>query len=209
MSLQAFQRAVVELTLSYQAVRALRDDDASWLASYDLTRLEQDRLRAIVRQPGIAVHCTLSRGNRLEVVVNAFPMTCILLESRLRTLVDELWEHHHPTNYQLAGEEIAFAAFIGKKITASQLAVEYLPEVLAYEMLCVHLTNRSWVEADTDAGVEGTLVFDHSPDDLLPPLARLMLPPAGLPTGSFPSRVTLRNKRFEVDARFSGSDARA
>lgn len=198
MSLQAFQRAVVDLTLSYPRARALREGDANVLASYDLTPIEQRRILAIVGQPGIAVHCTLSRGNRLEVVVNAFPMTCILLDSRLRQLVNELWRHHSPTNYQLAGEEIAFAELIRDKIAAGELSVEYLPEVLAYEVICLELTNQSWAHAEPDASVEAIADFQHSPDDLLPPLAQLTLPPAGLPTGSYRSRVRLQNKRFEV-----------
>jgi hypothetical protein len=118
MSLQAFQRAVVDLTLAYTKVRALRKGDANLLASYDLTPIEQQRIFAIVNQSGIAIHCSLSRGNRLEVVVNAFPMTCILIESQLRVLMDELWEHRRPTNYQLDGEDLAFAEFIGEKIEA-------------------------------------------------------------------------------------------
>src|SRR5690349_15070273 len=102
MSLQAFQRAVVDLTLSYRTVRALRKGDVDLLARYDLTPIEQHRIFAIISQAGIAVHCSLSRGNRLEVVLNAFPMTCILIESQLQVLMDELWERRRPTNYQLA-----------------------------------------------------------------------------------------------------------
>jgi hypothetical protein len=202
MSLKAFQQAVVDLTLSYMKVRALRDgDDHGMLAGYDLTPLERERLLAIVRQRGIAVHCSLSRGNRLEVVVNAFPMTCVLLESRLRPLMNELWGDHQPGNYQLAGEEVAFAAFISDQIASSALTVEYLPEILAYEQTCLDLTNHSWLETSPAVSAERLVEFQHAPDDLLPPLARLTAPPPGLPIGSYPSRVTLRNKRFEVSAR--------
>ncbi len=180
MSLKAFQRAVVDLTLSYPKVRALRaGDEHGLLAGYDLTPLERERLFAIVRQPGIAVHCSLSRGNRLEVVVNAFPMTCVLLESQLRPLMNELWGRHHPGNYQLAGEEVAFAAFISDKIASSELMVEYLPEILTYEKTCLDLTNHSWLQTNPDVRLEGLVEFQHAPDDLLPPLAQLTAPPAG------------------------------
>lgn len=208
MSLQAFQRAVVDLTLSYTKAGALRDGDTSVLAGYDLTVLERDRLNAIVRQPGIAIHCSLSRGNRLEAVFNTFPMTCILLESKLRALVDELWAQRAPTSYQLAGEDVAFAEFVGAKVACGELRVEYLPEILAYEVLCLELMQRSWRQVDHAASVEGILEFWHWPDDLLQPLARLTLPPPGLRAGRFRSRVRLRRKRFEVEVLAVGSDQR-
>ena len=76
-------------------MREGRDD--RFLASYDLMPRERQRIIAIVSQPGMSVHCSLSRGNRLEVVFDAFPMTCVLLGFRLRSVIDELWEQHRPT----------------------------------------------------------------------------------------------------------------
>ena len=149
-SLQAFQQAVVDLTLSYPRVRDVREGrDDKWLASYDLTPRERDRIMSIVSQPGMSVHCTLSRGNRLEVVYYAFPMTCVLLGSRLRALVDELWAQHRPTNYQLAGEENTFAEFVGGRIAAAALSIDYLPEILAYETTCLEMTREYRVQEIT------------------------------------------------------------
>ncbi len=202
MSLQAFQQAVVDLTLSYPSVRAVREGRGDgWLASYDLTPRERDRILSIVSQPGMAVHCSLSRGNRLEVVFGAFPMTCVLLGTGLRAVVDELWEQHRPTNYQLAGEENAFAAFIGGRIAAGTLPIDYLPEILAYETTCLEMTREYRVQSDPHAVIERFVEFRHSPDDLLPPLARLQFPPPGLPAGACRSRVTMREGRFEVAPR--------
>ena len=198
MSFQAFQRAVVDLTLSYSKVRTLREGDGTLLASYDLTPLERHRIVAIVSQPGMAVHCSLSRGNRLEVVVNAFPMTCVLLESQLRALIDELWEQRRPANYQLAGEEDAFAEYIGRRIAVGELSVEYLPEILGYETTCLEMIREHRVQGPWDAAIERLVEFRHSPADLLPPLARLSPPPPGLPPGSYPSRVRLHDGRFDV-----------
>jgi hypothetical protein len=199
MSLQAFQRAVVDLTISYPKVRALRGGDTALLASYKLTPLEKERILDIIRQPGISVHCTLSRGNRLEIVVGAFPMTSVLLEGKMRGLMDELWERGGPTNYQLAGEEIAFAEFIRAKIAAGELEVEYLSEILAYESVCLGLTRRSWRESEPPGGFEAIAEFRHSPDDLLPPLSRLTRPPFSLPEGHHRTTVRLKGKRFEVE----------
>ena len=197
MSLRSFQRAVVDLTLAPGMARALRRGEAGALAGYDLTERERDRILAIVRQPGISVHCTLSRGNRLEVIMEAFPMTCVLLQPVLRGLLDELWEEHHPTHYQLAQERTAFAAFIARKIAAGQLAIEYLEEVLAYESACLALSER--MRSGGDAEVETIVTFAHPPDALLPPLARRSAPPAGLPTGSYRTRVKLANERFTLE----------
>jgi hypothetical protein len=200
MSLQAFQRAVVELTLAPLKARALRAGDSGVLAAYDLTTCEQDRLQDIVRQRGISVHCSLSRGNRYEIIHNAFPMTCVLLKPKLRELLSELFEDHRPTNYQLAGEETAFAAMLEAKIAAGELAIEYLQEVFAYEVKCLELTRQVWSGNDPHAEVEFAMEFQHPPDELLPPLSRLTAPPAGLPQGSYRVWVRLRAGRFRVEA---------
>ena len=102
MSLRSFQQAIVDLTLAPVMAQSLRRGDAAALAGYDLTQRERDRILDIVSQAGISVHCSLSRGNRFEIIVNAFPMTCVLLQPTLRALVDELWLEHRPTNYQLS-----------------------------------------------------------------------------------------------------------
>jgi hypothetical protein len=199
MSLQAFQRAVVELTLAPLKARALRAGDSGVLAAYDLTTCEEDRLRDIVRQRGISVHCSLSRGNRYEIIHNAFPMTCVLLKPKLRELLDKLWEEYRPTNYQLAGEETAFAAMVEAKIAAGELSIEYLQEVFAYEVKCLALTRQIWTGTDPHAEVESVVEFQHSPGELLPPLSRLTAPPVGLPKGSYRVWVRLRAGRFRVE----------
>jgi len=124
MSLETFQQAVVELTLDYRKSSALREGDRGALAGYDLTEREWGRLLAIVREPGMSVHCSLCRGNRLEIIAGVFPMTCVLLEPVLGRLLDELWRDHRPSNYQLIGEETAFAVFVGRQIANGELRIE-------------------------------------------------------------------------------------
>lgn len=199
MSIQTFQRVLVELTLSPRKARALREGDASMFAGLDLTGLERERLFDIVRQPGISVHCSLSRGNRFEVIFGAFPMTCVLLEPVLRELLDEFCEACQPTNYQLAGEDAAFAAMLRGKIAAGALSIEYLREIFDYELACAELTQALQNQMDPDAGVEAVVEFQHSPDELLPSLSRLKAPPAGLPQGSCRVRVKLQNNQFRVE----------
>ncbi len=112
----------------------LRHGDAGVLASYDLTGRERDRLIAVASQRGMAVHRTLARGNRLEVIFEAFPMSCTLLRPVLRALVDELWAAHRPSHYQLAEEADVFVALISARLADGSLVLEYLPEVFGYEL---------------------------------------------------------------------------
>jgi len=197
MSLRAFERAVVELTIASEKVHLLRAADRSVFAGYDLSEIEWERLFSVVRQPGINVHCSLSRGNRFEMIGSVFPMTCVLLEPWLRDLLNELWKEHHPTNYQLAGEEIVFAEMVDGKITSGELSVEYLKEVFHYEVVCLELTRRMRSQADPHAEMEAIVEFQHSPDELLPPLARLMAPPAGLSEGDYRVLIQLQSGRFK------------
>lgn len=199
MSLKTFQRVLVDLTLTPSRARALRVDGGSALDGYDLTPLERERLLDIVRQPGMSVHCSLSRGNRFETIAEIFPMTCVLLEPVLRELLDELWRTSHPENYQLSGEEAAFAELVKRKLAAGEIAIEYLEEVFAYEIVCWDLARRMRMQRDAEAAVEAIIEFQHSPAELLPLLSRLVAPPAGLPRGRYPARVVLRDGRFDVE----------
>jgi|GEM_PF-3311948 len=199
MSLQSFQRAVVELTLAPWKSRALRQGDSGVLAGYDLTCRERDRIVDIVGQPGISVHCTLSRGNRFEVIHGVFPMTCVLLRPKLRQVLDEHCQEHRPANYQLEGEQTAFAAIVSRKIAAGELVIEYLPEIFAYEMACMDLGRRMQMQNDPDAAVQAIVEFQHSPNELLPPLSRRSAPPSGLPKGSYRARVKLQGEQFQVE----------
>jgi hypothetical protein len=199
LSLQAFQQAVVELTLSPGKATALRQGDDGVLGDYALTERERERLFDIVRQPGISVSCSLSRGNRFEVIAEAFPMTCILLDPVLRKLLDELWAEQRPTNYQLAGEETAFVCLLREKMEKGELEIEYLPEILEYELACRELARESRTQLDPKTVVEMVVEFQHSPDDLLPPLSRLTAPPAALPQGLYRARVRLQAEDFSVE----------
>ena len=187
--------------------QSLRRGDAAALAGYDLTRRERDRILDIVRQAGISVHCSLSRGNRFEIIVSAFPMTCVLLQPALRALVDELWLEHRPTNYQLSGEDTAFATLVGRKLAQGELAIEYLAEIFGYELACLELARRMRMQTDAEAAPEAIVEFQHAPDELLPPLSRLAAPPPGLPSGSYRARVRLEGDRFALEALHLPHDA--
>jgi hypothetical protein len=197
MSLAMFQRALVELTLTPHKARALRLGDQSVLAGFELTDLERTRLDEVVHQPGMSVNCSLSRSNRLEVIFQSLPMTCVILKPILRKLVDELWQDNQPSNYQLAGEDTAFIALLSGKIAAGKLTVLYLEEIFAYELACMELTRRSLNQNGPNAEI--IVNFHHSPDDLLLPLSQLLAPPDQLPTGAFAARVRLIDDQFRVE----------
>ena len=206
MSLLMFQRALVELTLTPQKARALRLGDENILAGFELTGLERDRLEAVVHQRGMSVSCSLSRGNRLEMIFQSFPMTCVLLKPILRELVDELWIDIQPTNYQLAGEDAIFAALLTRKLATGNLSIPYLEEIFAYELACMELTRQARNQTATNAEV--IIDFQHSPADLLPPLSQLMPPPTGLPEGNYHARVRLIDDQFKVELIQAQIDAR-
>jgi hypothetical protein len=199
MSLRGFQQAAVDLTLSPESFRALRRGESALLDRYNLSERERNRLKEISRQPGMAMNCSLARGNRLELIVGSFPKTCLLLKPLLPRLLDELWEAHKPDNYQLFGEEDAFAAFIAQKMSRNELAVEYLCEIFSYELTCRDLAIRLETSADGDSVIEAAVEFRHAPDELLAALSRGVAPPPGLPSGAFPTRLRLSEDGLEVE----------
>ena len=199
MSLQAFQRALVDLTLSPENSRRLMEGDVSVLAPYELDEQETRRLLDVVRQPGMSINCTIARGNRFDAIGEVFPMTLVLLEPQLRELLADLWENHTPTNYQFAGEEDAFAAFVKEKMANKQLCIPYLDEVFKYECLCWELAQSMRNQTERDHEVHAIIEFNHPPHLLLEPLSQLVAPPEDLPRGTYRARLTLRGTRFDVE----------
>lgn len=199
MSLLAFQRAIVDLTLAPGRVRRLLQGGERELDRYDLTERERQRVLYAIRQPGMALNCTIARGNRFEAVAELFPMTCTLLKPVLRGLLDELWEDAPPTSYQFAGEEEAFMGMVRRKIESGEVAIEYLDEIFEYESRCAELAQRMRGQDGTDEGSEAIVEFRHQPDLLLGPLSEHVAPPSGLPAGVYRARLTLRGNEVDVE----------
>jgi hypothetical protein len=199
MSLPAFQRIIVELIVAPGRVRRLLQGDLALLEGYDLTEREQRRVLDAIRQPGMALNCTIARGNRFEAVAELFPMTCVLLKPVLRELLDELWEDAPPTSYQFTGEEEAFTGMVRQKIATGELAIEYLDEIFDYESRCAELAQWMRGQPTTDLEREAVIEFHHPPDLLLLPLSEHTAPPSGLPTGIYRARLTMRGDQFDVE----------
>jgi len=206
MSLQAFQQALVDLTLAPQQTRRLIQGDLTVLASYDLDEREISRLLNVVHHPGMSLNCTIARGNRFDAIGEVFPMTCVLLEPVLRDLLAELWETVRPTNYQFAGEEEAFAGIVRQKLSNSDLSIPYLDEIFAYECLCWELAQQMRNQTELDHEMDAVIEFHHPPNLLLPPLSKMTVPPAGLPTGIYRARLILKGTRFHVEMISACSD---
>lgn len=199
MSLAAFQQALVDLTLAPENTRRLIGGDVNILDAYNLTDREVRRLIDVVQQPGMSLNCTLARGNRFEAIGEVFPMTCVLLEPILKALLAELWDKVRPTNYQFAGEDEAFANAVKEKLETNAVSIPYLDEVFRYECLCLKMAQEMRNQTDPDHEANEVMEFKHPPNLLLEPLSRLEAPPAGLPTGSYRARLTLRENRFYVE----------
>ena len=121
-------------------------------------------------------------------------MTCVLLGSRLRGLLDELWSSNRPDNYQLTGGEAAFAERIENGIARGELQNEYLDEILRYEKACWDLAKEvRFAEPGTTEGRSRTVTFHHDPAALFESLDRFERPAAGLP-------VCARDVRIYVTA---------
>jgi len=202
MSLAEFQRALTELTLDPVHAGEVRKCGAESLRAYALTPAEQTRLVSICKQPGMALNCTLARGNRFATILAAYPLTCTLLKPQLRQLLDELWHDYRPDNYQLSGEEEVFAGLLERKIAAGEIESPYAADVFRYETiaweLVQHLRTDYWNQTAADQPVRYA-TFRYDPRLLLPPLENDQLPPADLPEGEYRVKLLLSGDTLEVD----------
>lgn len=204
MALNVFQRVLSEMTVCPGMAAEIRGEGEPALAGYDLSPLERARLVSVARQPGMDLNCTLARANRFGPIVDVLPLTCTLLKPRLRELLDALWRDNRPDNYQLSGEEDAFAAFLQAKLATGEFSYPYLEEILEYETACwalVQSLRYTPVDEEPRAGGEPCrlVCFTHDPESLLPPLEAGIPPPANLPQGHYPVRITLRGDTLVVE----------
>ncbi len=199
MAIGEFQRALADMTLDTRLAAAVRSNGTAALEDYSLTEREERRLETVARQPGMSLTCTLARANRFGPIHNAFPMTCVLLEAQLKALLDELWHKHRPDNYQLAGEDTAFAELIENKLAAGELDLEYLEEVFRFEQACLALAMElRYRDAASVEGQTRVVQFRHDPGELFDTLGRLKAPPARLPLDDFEVHLHLTGGELEV-----------
>jgi len=191
------------MTLDARLAATVRKHGSAALHAYALTSLEQRRLAEVARQPGMDLNCSLARGNRLAPIVQMFPLTCELLKPMLRELMDEFWQGRRPDNYQLVGEDEAFADFVSRKMERGELAELYVAEVLRYERTCVALAKSLRFKSANDLPTDGDarvrfVRFDHDPRVLVRALENRTTPPR-LAEGDYLVRITLSGDALEVD----------
>lgn len=206
MSLRDFQRALTSMTLDVRLANAVHAQGAGALAQYELSPREARRLAAVVRQPGMALNCSLARANRFGSIHTAFPMSCVLLGRQLRGVLDALWSERVPDNVQLQGEEQAFAERVQRLIVHAGVAgnepglSEYLPAILAYERACLELAQLVRHAARPELAPQQSrwVAFSHDPQLLFAALEQAQTPAPGLPRADYRVRITLVDGDLEV-----------
>jgi hypothetical protein len=202
MSLRDFQRALTSMTLDVGFANAVYAQGAAALGAYELSEREARRLAAVVRQPGMALNCSLARANRFASIHDAFAMTCVLLGRELRGVLDELWSQRLPDNVQLQGEEQPFAERVQSRLAdpAAPSLSEYLPAVLAYECACLELAQlvRHSVRPELAPQESRWVAFSHDPQVVFAALAQSQAPAPGMPRGDYRVRITLVDGELEV-----------
>lgn len=191
------------MTLDPLFAASVRSRGLAALARFSLTPLEQDRLLAAVGQRGMSLNCTLARSNRFATILDAFPLTCTLLKPKLRALLDDLWHARRPDNYQLAGEDLHFAAFLQARLDAGELDEPYAAEILqlervSWEMIqSLRLSSVNRVQGPRHSRI---VTFQHDPRILLPALEADRLPPPGLAAGAYRVRLTMNGDTLETES---------
>jgi hypothetical protein len=202
MSLRDFQRALTSITLDARFANAVHAHGAGALVAYDLSPREARRLTSVTRQPGMALNCTLARANRFASIHSAFPMTCVLLGTDLRGVLDELWSDHLPDNVQLQGEEQPFAALVQGRIENVGVTglSAYLPAVLEYERACLELACLVRHVARPEMAPRETrwVAFGHDPQVVFAALQAFQQPALHLPRAEHRVRITLIGGELEV-----------
>ena len=107
-----FQQALADLVASPALCRKARSDPGCLSERYRLTKLEFDRLAAMVQQPGMRCNCTVYRANRLAPLALNLNHFCKALGDRLTPLVEEFWQRCPETSVNFLEECSRFCAFI-------------------------------------------------------------------------------------------------
>jgi len=215
MTMEAFQRAMCDLTASPDLCIALLKSPEEVLGRYDLSDRDRRRLLEVVQQPGMLVNCSLYRANRLSPIYNLVPHTCFLLGDALLDEATEFWQGFKETRLQFHEEVKQFGAFLRRRVEMGFLQIPMLAEVLEYELALneFRYTPRLDVLArlELNKTVAGeskrvqlhplirVLLFRHEPRRLLEFLDERRPPPYELAEGEF--WVLLDGKGEEVETK--------
>lgn len=178
MSLLGFQRALADLAASPGLCAEAIANPAPVFQRYDLTPLEQRRLKAMVRDPLMATNCTLYRVNRVTPIYMYFPMTCQILGPGLRRQLDAFWSTHRAEDLQYVPETARFARFLKRQVQSGELRNDFIEEIVDYEAAMMELR----FAPDSD---RRRVRFSHDPARLLESLSKSDQVPANLEAGEY------------------------
>ena len=134
MTLPAFQQALCELIGSPDLCLAVRENPAAFLASYDLSPRERDRLVDIVWQRGMSTSCTLYRSNRVTPIYTLLHYTCVVLGDTLKTTLDAYWSATTLHDLEFKEEIRRFGRFLDDQIARGVIDDPFVAEVLEFEL---------------------------------------------------------------------------
>jgi len=197
MPLPDFQKAFAALVLDAGWAQRVREEGEAALASWGLSDREARRLVQATRQPGMSLNCTLARTNRFAPIAETWPMCCVVIEPRLREVLDELWAERPPDGYQLNADVERFAQRL-QTDAALREQFPYLDDIYRYEAasnaLAYETRRRSAEDMQADY-IE--IELQHDPAELLAPLLRHQAPPAELPRRPHRVRIALVDAAIE------------
>jgi hypothetical protein len=139
MSLAEFQRAFADLIASPALTLRARCEPDDVFGSYDLDAREHRRLRAMVRDEGMSVNCTLFRVNRFTPLYSVLPLTCHWIGTRLGPELDAFWDASRDATLQYGPEAERFGAWLDARIAARVVEGGPVEDALAFELAAFHV----------------------------------------------------------------------
>jgi hypothetical protein len=163
-SLPDFQRAfaVVVTDPTVWATR-LSTADAR-IGTLQLSALELNRLRQLLRHPGMAANQVLLRANRAMPLYSALPLTCDWLRTEVVAVIDAWLADSHSASVQYEREVERFGAWLPRFLEQRGRLRHPALDALRFEQALaelLRLASTSAVNPVVDVD------FDHDPDDVL------------------------------------------
>lgn len=182
MSLEEFQRAIVDLVASPELCLSFRAEPGKFLERYELTDVERRRLSAVNRQRGMSTNCSLYRSNRITPIYTLLPLTCFVLGDVLGTEMEGYWRSEEFVDRQFLLEIERFGEHIRRRMRSGVLSIPVLGEVLNFELAwnALNVGPRNRVPAESRL-----LTFTHEPRELFRRLEARDPLPYRLPRGEF------------------------
>ena len=190
MSLIHFQQAICQLIASPATCQSFAKNPILFFSNFDLTEKETKRLISIVSQKGMVANCNLYRFNKITPIYTQLQYTCLALGPKLVPIVDHFWQKSGPTNLQFKNEIQAFGMFFKKNYKDKLPEIDYVFDLLNFEMAINKLTYTSGRKTVS-------VNFKYNPDQLLPFIFENKKPDY-LEKGIFSIKIQNNNGQIEL-----------